>query len=136
MKDGGTSQILTANSDNINKQLLTPTERAARGHIAALVDLVMTRRPCSLNQACREVARAVKSRQMPLGRGLDGSQDATTVMNWRKIASVGRVDVNEPDAFMYSHMKERLLARTAPIKEIIDEVLDGLFGVRPPIVKS
>jgi hypothetical protein len=135
LKDGGTSQILTANSHRINRQRLTLSDRAARGIISALVDVVMTKRPCSEDEACRVIARALRSRDIPVSRGLNEFKDATTVKNWRKIASAGRVDV-DPDATTYACMKERLLARSGPISKIIDEMLDGLFGVRPPIVKS
>jgi hypothetical protein len=131
LKNGGTSQILTANSHKIHKQRLTLSDRAVRGSISALVDFVMARRSCSEDEACGVVSRALKSRQLPLGRG----RDVTTVKNWRKQASAGRVGV-DPDATTYARMKEHLLSRTEPLDMIISTVLDGIFGVRPPTAKS
>jgi hypothetical protein len=131
LKNGGTSQILTSNSYKINKQRLTLSDRAVRGTISALVDLVMTRRCCSEDEACSVVARALRSRQIPLGRG----RDANVVKNWRKQSSAGRVGV-DPSTTIYAGTKARLLPLTEPLDQIISTVMDGLFGVRPPTAKS
>ena len=136
LRDGGTSDILRANSHRINKQRLSTSDKTVRGYVSALVDLFMTRHSHSEDVACGKVSRALRSRGMPLGRGReDGAKDATTVKNWRKQASAGRVGV-DPDATMYAQMKKYLMARTEPIDVLITEVLKDIAGIRPPIRKS
>lgn len=132
LRDGGTSDILTANSHRITRQRLSTSDKAVRGYASALVDLYMTRLSLSEDAACGRVARALASRGIPLGpRG----KDVNTVKNWRKDAYRGQVGV-DPDATIYASIKESLLARTDPIDVLIKDVLDAIPGIRPPTGKS
>jgi hypothetical protein len=132
LRDGGTSDILTANSHRITRQRLSTSDKAVRGYVSALVDLFMTRLSLSEDEACRRVARELSSRKIPLApRGTN----VNAVKNWRKEASRGRVGV-DPDATMYAWLKGYHQARTDPIDVLVAQVLDTLPGIRPPIAKS
>jgi hypothetical protein len=100
LRDGGTSEILTANFHRIKRQRLSTEKVMVRGYASALVDLYMKRGSCSEYEACKKVAKALKSVGMRLGpRG----KDVNTIKNWRKTAKGGVVDV-DLDATAFERM--------------------------------
>ena len=72
LKDGGTSAILTANLDKIDKKPRTLETLAYRGVVSALIDLIIDRQACSLDSACAYIVAKLRKRGFPLGRGSHG----------------------------------------------------------------
>ena len=130
LKEGGTSSILKANRHKIRNQPRTTEELVVRGVVSALVDLIIDRRSCSLDQACADVASRLRKRGFPLGRGATEHADAITVKSWRKQTMGGAK--SDPDTEMYLQTKECLFAQSESLDFVIEDALDSLRGFLPP----
>jgi hypothetical protein len=131
LKSGGSSRILFCNDHKVSHQLVGSrrSEMFYRTAVCALIDDVKRRSKCSLDEACRRVARRLRSRHFPLGR--DDSNDIITLINWRKKASVGHAN-STTEGLQYARSKASFSKIDAPLDAIIDDALETLSGIFPP----
>ena len=131
LKSGGSSRVLFCNDHKVSHQLVGSrrSEMFYRTTVCALIDEVKRRSKCSLYEACQRVARRLRSRRFPLGR--DDSDDITTLINWRKKASVGHAK-SSADGLQYARSKDSYSKIDAPLDAVIDDTLETLSGIFPP----